>query len=360
MIDSLGLGGAEQLLVAIINDLHEFEHHIIILNDPEDLNQEITVDHQLVNLHMASHLKLFTQAKKVRQYIQQNGIDIVHSHLYFSNILARLAVPATVPLFNSLHTISSLDNYCKHKLTLYIDQWTYRKRHHIVAVSKQVLDDYKQWVGLKGAATVLNNFIDDEYFQAPAKKTISTHPLRLVAIGNLKEVKNYRYLVEAFKHLSNDVTLDIYGEGALRPTLEKEIENSHLPIRLMGAQNQLHKVLPTYDAFIMSSLFEGGPLTLLQAAACGLPAIISDIPRFHDVMDDHAVFFSLQNPMDLVGKINAILKGELSILDHVKPALEHIRRFAKKETYLAKLRQLYQSKLLHPSSNPQAFEQVAF
>jgi L-malate glycosyltransferase len=360
MIDSLGLGGAEQLLVAIINNLKEFEHHIITLNGPDELRQELTIDHHFLNLHKVSHRQLFRHAKQVRQYIRQHRIDMVHSHLYFSNILARLAVPASVPLFNSLHTISSLDNYCKHKLTLYIDQWTYRKRHHIIAVSKQVMDDYKQWVGLKGPATILDNFIDDVYFQASDKTAISTHPLRLVAIGNLKAVKNYGYLLAAFKHLSADVTLDIYGEGGLRPALEKEIAENNLPVRLMGAQKQLHKVLPAYDAFVMSSLFEGGPLTLLQAVASGLPAIVSDIPRHRDVMGDHAVYFSLHDPMDLVSKLNAILSGELPILHHVKPALDRISSFAKKDLYLSRLRQLYQSKLAPVQAFPSTFGRVAY
>lgn len=359
MIDSLGLGGAEQLLVAIINDLNEFEHHIITLHGPDELRQEFTKEHQFLNLHKVSHLELYKHAKQVRQYIRENRIDLVHSHLYFSTILARLAVPVSVPLFNSLHTISSLDNYNKHKLTLYIDKWTYRRRHHIIAVSKQVLDDYRQWVGVKGPATVLNNFIDDAYFQAPDKTTISTHPLRLVAIGNLKAVKNYGYLLAAMKHLTADVTLDIYGEGGLRPALEREIAENHLQVRLMGTQKQLHKVLPSYDAFVMSSLFEGGPLTLLQAVACGLPAIVSDIPMLRNVTGDHAVYFSLHDPMDFVKKIKAILSGELPILQHVKPAQEQINRFARKDIYLARLRELYQSKLAPAMANLQTLEQVA-
>lgn len=346
IIDSLGRGGAERLLVDILNNLKNFEHHLIILNDPEKLTEELNTDVRFLNLHQNSHWDLFKNAWIVRKYIRNNKIDLVHSHLYFSNILARLAVPASMPLFNSLHVISSLDNYSKNKLTLYLDRLTYRKRHNIIAVSNEVLNDYDQWVGLKGAATVLFNFIDDAFFQVgrPGAAT-SAATLKLVAVGNLRYQKNYWYLVEVFKHLPDTVTLDVYGEGSLRQELEEEIERYKLNIKLKGSQKQLYKILPAYDAFIMSSFFEGQPLSLLEGIACGLPAILSDIPVLREVTAEHALYFDLSNPMDLVNKLKAILHGELSIDQNVEPALARISSFAKKEIYLHKLRQLYTSRL---------------
>ena len=125
----------------------------------------------------------------------------MHAHLYNANILSRLATPKRIPLVNSIHAISSLAAYKLNRLTLYIERLTYRKRHHLVAVSKEVLADFKKYVGIKGPATVLYNFIDEKFFASHPKTEFSKDKLKLVAVGNLRYQKNYPYLVEAFKNM---------------------------------------------------------------------------------------------------------------------------------------------------------------
>jgi len=341
IIDSLGIGGAERLVVDTINSLHNYEHHLVILHDPENLKIEISAHVPFLNLHQSSYWQLYANAKKIKRYIKRNNVNLVHSHLYFSSILARLATPHRIPLLNSLHIISSLDNYTNNKLSLYLEKLTYHKRHHIIAVSKQVLTDFNKWIGIKGNATVLYNFINDKFFQDSPKATIDTNSFKLVAVGNLRHQKNYPYLIEAFKHLPRNVKLDIYGEGPLREVLQKQIDEHCLNIQLLGSKKDLHEKLPFYDAFIMSSFFEGQPLSLLEAIASGLPALLADIPELREVNGGHAVYFSLNNPLDLVKKIKAILDRKIDIIQHVKPALEHINQFARKEIYMNNLRELY-------------------
>jgi glycosyltransferase involved in cell wall biosynthesis len=341
MIDSLSAGGAERLVVNVINNLPDYEHHLIILHGPEDLRHEIKAEHFFLNLNKSSHMQMFRLARQVKRYIRENNIDIVHSHLYYSNILARISTPRSVSLFNTLHVISSLDNYTKNKLSLYIDRLTYKQHHHIIAVSHEVLNDFKKWVGVKGPSTVLYNFIDDSFFSKITKTSISKDPFRLVAVGNLRYQKNYFFLVEAFKKMPANVMLDVYGEGPLRETLQKEIDKHKLKIKLLGSQKQINKILPQYDAFIMSSFFEGQPLSLLEAIASGLPALLSDIPVLKEVTGEYAVYFDPNDPADLVQKIKDILDDKICLTKKTELALNRIQSFAKKDIYMEKLEQLY-------------------
>lgn len=345
IIDSLGLGGAERLLVDTINSLPNFEHHVIILHHPDQLKGELIKKIHFLNLEWQNNWEVYKQVKRVKGYIRKNKIDLVHSHLFFSNVLARLSVPANIPLFNSLHSISSLDNYANKKLILYIDKWTYRKRHHIIAVSNEVMRDYDKWIGIKGKSTVLYNWINDAFFKTAVKTCISTDTFKLVAVGNLRYPKNYPYLIEAFKQMPRNVTLDIYGDGPLKEELQRDITNYNLNINLQGAQQHIYEKLPLYDAFILSSFYEGQPLSLLEAIACGLPALLSDIPVLREVAGENAVYFNLSDPGDLIKKIESILKGDTDIIKNVKPALQRITSFARKEVYINKVSQLYIEKL---------------
>ena len=74
--------------------------------------------------------------------------------------------------------------------------------------------------------------------------------------------------------------MQIYGEGALRESLQKQIEDLHLEDKafLMGATNNVVEALRTADLFVLSSDYEGMPNALMEAMAAGVPCISTDCP----------------------------------------------------------------------------------
>ena len=346
MINSLAVGGAEKLLVGIINDLEGFEHHIMLLRGPDTLLSEIKVPYQLVNLECDSFTRLLlTRIGTINKYIRQNRIEIVHSHLFESNIMSRLATPRKIPVINSIHAISSLASYKANRLAVHLERFSYKKRHVQINVSKAVRDDFDHWVGIKGDAHILYNFIEDRFFVAPTRTLQPTGSLKLVAVGNLRAQKNYPYLVEAFRQMPPGVQLDIFGEGDLRESLQKEIDKYNLNIRLMGVRNDLEKILPGYDAFVMSSFFEGQPVSLLEAAACGVPALLSDIPVLREVLEEDALYFDIQDPANLVQLVKEILEQKHDLGKLSKGAADRVEKFARKRHYMQKLTGIYKQYL---------------
>lgn len=342
MIDSLAVGGAETLLVGIINDLQGYEQHIITLNGPGALLQQIKVQHTHTNFDIHSFRKVFGNAGKLKKYIRDNGIDLVHSHLYMSNVMARIGTPRNVPLINSIHAISSLAAYKVNKMTLYLEKWSYRKRHTLISVSKAVRDDFEKWVGLKGKDYVLYNFINDKFFNHTKKDFYKAGaPLRLIAVGNLRYQKNYPYLMEAFRNIPAGVHLDIYGEGPMRPELQQQIDQYQLPVTLKGVYPNMEEVLPQYDAFVMSSFYEGQPVSLLEAMACGLPALLADIPVLREVGEEEAVYFSIEDPSSFVKAVQEVMNGKYPLEKFVAAGHEKVNRFARKDHYLQQLDAIY-------------------
>ncbi|HWC54788.1 MAG TPA: glycosyltransferase, partial [Chitinophagaceae bacterium] len=202
VIDSLGVGGAERLLQQVIKELSPFyEQHVIVLNKPHTLLSELTGVTKVTILDFAYYKNLFKIKRFIRKYIEENEISIVHSHLFWSNIITRLAVKKDIKVFNTIHAISSDATYKHNRLFLYVEKFTYKKNHHIIGVSKEVLLDFDKWVGLKGLSSVLYNPIEDEFFLSFSKKNLSGSELRLVAVGSLRTQKNYPYLIEAFKKI---------------------------------------------------------------------------------------------------------------------------------------------------------------
>jgi glycosyltransferase involved in cell wall biosynthesis len=253
-----------------------------------------------------------------------------------------LATPCNIPVINTIHAISSLASYQINRMTLYMEKLTYKKRHHIIAVSNEVLKDFDKWVHLKGASSVLYNFIDDIFFTAAPKTEFSSDKLRLVAVGNLRYQKNYPYILRAFRSMPASVSLDVYGDGALRDELQLDIDKYKLNIRLCGTQNNMHEVISKYDAFLMSSFYEGQPVALLEAMASGLPVFLSDIPVLHEVAKDNAVYFDLNNPHDLVNKIKQALNRNIDLSSLARHAHSRSQAIAGKSAHINKLNEIYE------------------
>jgi glycosyltransferase involved in cell wall biosynthesis len=342
IIDFFGIGGAEKLVLSVINGLADsVEQHLIILSEPAPLLSDINVPCKTTVLDFKSYRDVWKTKKFIREYIKENKIDIVHSQLYWSNIIARMSSGRNVKVFNTIQAISSEASYKINRTTLYLEKLTYKKRHHIIGVSGEVLKDFDKWVGLKGASTVLYNIIDEKFIAREPKTEFSKDGLKLVAVGNLRWQKNYPYLIEAFKGLPPSVTLDIYGEGDLRNQLQKDIDKHKLNIRLCGHHHNLHEILPQYDVFVMCSLYEGFSLGLMEAMASGLPPVLSDVPVLKEAGGDAAVYVDLNKPEDFAATILRLEKNKNELAAIAKAAHARAIALADKKNHLKNLMNLY-------------------
>lgn len=341
IIDTLSVGGAEKILVSTINGLPEFEHHLIYLASPDDLLGEVNKECRVLKLKWRSRFSFINDIFIIRKYIKENQISIVHSHLFIATIIARLATPADVKFFTTIHNRPSKSYLKNRPLFRLFEKITYKRRHKLIAVSKTVLDDYNECIGLKGPGIVVNNFIEDKFFRQEIKSLSKDKKLRLVSVGNLHYQKNYPYLFTVFKNLPSSISLDIYGWGDMKMQFQKEIEKSKLNIRLCGVRHDIEKILLNYDAFILASHYEGQPLVVLEAMASGIPVILSDIASLREVTNGHALFFDINDPSDLRKKLIAVLNNEIDLEELTKTNLLRAEQVARKERYLTELKCLY-------------------
>lgn len=131
--------------------------------------------------------------------------------------------------------------------------------------------------------SIIPNYIDTAKFYPTANEKIKN---RIIFVGRLSKVKNIYNLIDAVEKAGID--LDIYGAGELEQDLKEYIRGRHVKIRLMGIvpNDSLPTVLNKYKYFILPSLHEGMPKTLLEAMACGLICIGTNVGGISEVIVD--------------------------------------------------------------------------
>ncbi len=306
IIDNLGRGGAETMLVNAIRHLGEYNNIIVTLSPENEFGNEVKCD-KYYCLHLRSPLLAPLAALQLRKIIKDNGVSLVHSHLFRGTVVARIGVPKKIPLITTIHTfVATSIEYRPWRMKV-IERFTYKiRRSIIIAVAKGALEEYFSFIKVKPhKAYPLYTFVDTNIFNnAVAVSKPASDTFRVVTVGNLKEQKNHQFLLDAFKELKNEnISLDIYGKGLLEKPLQKEIDEHQLKITLKGQVKNVEQQIPSYDLFIMSSLYEGFALSVLEAMALGMPLLLTDIVSFREQCAGTAVYYNLNDSKDFISKL---------------------------------------------------------
>lgn len=135
-------------------------------------------------------------------------------------------------------------------------------------------------------------------------------------VGNLRPVKGVKYLLEAFRLILEDkknVKLIIIGDGPEKKRLEKLSKEINISskIKFLGdiPNSKLQNYLNISDIFVLPSISEGFPNVVLEAMACGLPVVATNIPGIAEVVENgvNGLLFEKKNSKMLAIQIIALL-----------------------------------------------------
>ena len=141
-------------------------------------------------------------------------------------------------------------------------------------------------------------------------------------------------------------------QDPLKDELQAAIEKFKVNIRLCGMREDIYNILLSYDMYIMSSVYEGCPVSFLEAMASGLPAILSDIPVLREVAGPKSIFFDLNQPDELVSKLKAIAKHEVNLDEYAAANFERVKKIARKDFYLSTLCRIYEAPEIYLAYQP--------
>lgn len=166
-----------------------------------------------------------------------------------------------------------------------VERFAYRNADRIILTSEEakhfVID---RFTVPAQKISIIPNFVDTDLFKS---LPIQKEPRRIIAIGRLEPEKNILALVEALKGL--DASLVLIGTGSLRSTIKSRASLIGVHVEFMGVlpQSRIVEELNKSSIYILPSLYEGNPKTLLEAMACGICCIGVDVPGINTLITNN-------------------------------------------------------------------------
>jgi glycosyltransferase involved in cell wall biosynthesis len=337
IIDSLDYGGAERLLISYIPLLTEHKHIIVTLNGPNVFDQD---NYEYIQLNNKVPATFFKTVRTFRKIIKKNRVEIVHSHSYWTNIIARIATPSNVKLFNHYHfaDYETKKDERMVRMMIIIDKILKHKSLTRLAVS-QFLSCVLIRTFPKGNIKVIPNFISC----IPSEKRRidnNTRVLKVIAIGTCKSEKNYKIILEAFNKLKDEpIEIDIIGGGPYLNFFRSEVKRLGLSkVNFLGPASDVRERLASYDLFLSASISESFGIAVLESVCAHLPLLLSEIPAFKEIAPNGACFFNPFDKEDLIHKLKSFVgrNGNIDYADYERT----IQKYSS-QSYLSILRNLY-------------------
>jgi glycosyltransferase involved in cell wall biosynthesis len=280
-------------------------------------------------------------AVDILRYANEANINILHSHGYKGNILFGF-IPKRIrnlPVISTLHGWTSAEGLLKMRLYQWLDILSLKYIDAIVVVNKDMLQNPKlknlrrvNFYTVNNGIPVVGNKqnILNQKIQKKLDQSIIDFCCRgftIGSIGRLSKEKRYNCLIEAIGLLAQkgiDARLIIIGEGNQRNDLENLITRLKLKGRVMlpGYRQCAKNYIHNFNIFVLPSLSEGLPITILEAMQAKIPIVATKVGGIPEVLGNGSagMLIKASDSLNLAYAIKRIHKDKKLVSDMTQVA----------------------------------------
>ena len=360
MAHAFMVGGAEEMVLNLVRHLPDrFEPIVCCIHEAGPIGEEIRktgVPFHVFGLDPG--MRRPWHVLGIARQLRSLQPEIVHTFLLTASLYGRLgAIIAGVPI-----VIGTEVNIYEHKQPHHAlaERLLIRGTDRVVVSAESVRDFYVRQVHAAPAKVdVIYNAVDWSQLQTTASREAMRSSLGVPAaaplggiIARLTEQKAHRHLFDAMASTPElgSLHLLVVGDGDLREELRRQVEQLGLSSRVyfLGARRDLGNLLGAIDVFVMPSLWEGLPLSMVLAMGAGLPVVATRVAGIPEVVQD-GVTGILVAPADVpaLGSALARLVADPALRQTMGAAASaFVRPRFGVETYVAAVTDLYDRLLL--------------
>lgn len=283
-----GMGGAEKVLLDIMSYIQKHYHEDILCCVNDGHMAEILSNQSIPTREIYYQKSCTLQTLKVlSKAIDEFKPDLIHSHHRYTTFLLSTFFKNKAPIFHTEHVLR------QDKKLLF------RYGHLASGVSRSVSENLTNYFGVprERTITIPNGVVKhsaDPILLESLRKQYPVEPgtLQALVIGRLEEQKGHCYLIDAVHLLPDEVRkkLKIFlaGDGSLEESLKSRVHELGLEENFvfLGHTEKVPEFLGLCDFVILPSLWEGLPLSVLEAFSAQKAVLATNIPGTIEVLHD--------------------------------------------------------------------------
>ncbi|MCD6386680.1 glycosyltransferase [Candidatus Sumerlaeota bacterium] len=321
VITWLPMGGIERRIAELLPALKERGHHIevVCLREYGPLAEELRsagIRVELIPLKSRLHP---AGIRKLAQYIREGNFDVLHSHMYRSNVPATIAgklVRFKGIILAQIHNIDTWET----RRQLWMDRFLSRWRDGLIAVSEQVRQEIIQRLRVPPEKCfVIYNGIQIEKYRdvkpvEGIRESLGILPddFVVIMVARMVAQKNHRLVIDSAPEIIKSVPKVKFlfvGDGRLRPELQEQVRAKGLERHFIftGTRTDIPQLLKISDVFVLPSFKEGFSNAIVEAMAAGLPVIASRVGGNAEAVIDGSTGI-LISPYDSSALANAVIR----------------------------------------------------
>ena len=329
LIHDLGQGGAEKVLVNLVNnmDRSRFDISVTALFGGGVNEQFLAPD---IRFHAvfpravpgnSKLMKLLTPSQLHRMCVKEHyDIEVSYLEGPSARVVSGCREEGT-KLVSWVHVEQhTMDRLAASFRSQEEARRCYDRFDQTVCVSRYVHDDFCGILNFRKPCRVLYNTVESEKILAGAKdaapELLEDGTLRLMAVGTLKESKGYLRLLSIVKRLRDGkypIRLYVLGVGPLRQEMERYIQANGLQeaVTLLGYQTNPYRYVSKCDLFVCASFAEGFSTAATEALIVGTPVCTVEVSGMKEMLGEHNEWgIVTENSED------ALYQGIKDLLDH--------------------------------------------
>lgn len=230
----------------------------------------------------------FSMIGKMIKIFKSEKPDVIHTHRY----VMQYAIPAAIiaGVKHRVHTVHNVAQKENTNVARKVNYLFYKFAHVIpVALSEEVQKTIVEEYHIDSRnIPVIFNGIDLSKCIVKTNYEVNDN-FNILHIGRFSEQKNHIGLIEAFsifvKEHPNTI-LSLIGDGEKKEEIQQLVKEKGISdhVKFLGIQNNVYSYLNNADVFILPSIYEGVPMTLIEAMGTGLPIIATAVGGVPDML----------------------------------------------------------------------------
>jgi len=306
MVCSPGMGGSGIMGSAVASDLAARGHevHLISYKKPFRLDNKKVRTHfiPLRDYQVLEHFPIvMSTASKIYDVVKKHQMEIINVHYAIpystASYLAREMFKSEnvkIPIITTVHG-TDVHTIGQKKELKDIVRFTLKSSDGITTVCQYLADQIKKKFDIENNVKVIHNYVDTERFKKTEnprlKRRLGGGKKIILHASNFRTIKNVDHIIDVFRKLARSVPcrLVLVGDGPEKQNIRRKVSRCGLSkdVIFVSSQKGMEKFYSVADIFLLSSIREGLPLSVLEAMSSSLPVVSTKVGGIPEAVDDN-------------------------------------------------------------------------